>query len=73
MFKNYIAVITFVCICSCATDNPISEPVANVFDGDVELVTQQAVEDFGAMAYTEITDQVQKLWDFGIMQKYLII
>ncbi|WP_366519421.1 hypothetical protein, partial [uncultured Dokdonia sp.] len=55
MFKNYIALLAFVCIISCATDDPISEPVANVFDGDVELLTQQDVEDFGAIGYTEIT------------------
>ena len=53
--KTIITFLCALCIVSCATDDPISEPAANVFDGDVELVTQQAVEDFGAMAYTEIT------------------
>ncbi len=55
MFKNYIVVIVFLCICSCTTDDTIQEPVANFFDGDVELFTQQEVDDFGAMLYTEIT------------------
>lgn len=58
MFKYYIALFAFVCVCSCATDDPVSEivaPVANIFNGDAELFTQQAVDDFGAMEYTEIT------------------
>lgn len=55
MFKKYIVILAFACICSCTTDDLIQEPVANIFNGDAELVTQQAVEDFGAMAYTEIT------------------
>ncbi|MEP0263744.1 hypothetical protein [Dokdonia sp.] len=55
MLKKYIAILAFVCTYSCATDDLIQEPIANIFNGDAELVTQQAVEDFGAMAYTEIT------------------
>ncbi len=53
--KTIITFLCILCIFSCTTDDPIQEPIANVFDGDVELVTQQAVEDFGAMEYTEIT------------------
>ncbi|WP_299683069.1 hypothetical protein [uncultured Dokdonia sp.] len=57
MFKKYITIIAFVSIYSCTTDDPdtIQEPVANIFNGDAELFTQQAVDDFGAMEYTEIT------------------
>ena len=53
--KTIITFLCVLCIISCATDDPTQELVATIFDGDVELVTQQAVEDFGAMGYTEIT------------------
>ncbi|MFS4447757.1 hypothetical protein [Maribacter sp. 2307UL18-2] len=32
-----------------------SEPIAKIFEGDVILTSQKEVDDFGALAYTEIT------------------
>lgn len=70
MFKKYIALIAFVCMCSCATDDATPEPEIMeveeemeveevIFEGDVWLQTQEEIDSFGEIGYTKIIGNLQ--------------
>lgn len=55
-----ITFLSVLCLISCTTDDAIiddviQESVPVIFEGDVTLGSQQEIEDFGAMGYTEVT------------------
>lgn len=59
MKKITFYILVFAVLFSCTTDESTSEPIANIFEGDVILISQAELDDFGAMEYTEITGSLR--------------
>lgn len=57
--KATLALLCIFFMISCSTDESTPVPVASIFDGDVILISQTELDDFGAIGYTEITGNLR--------------